>query len=166
MTRVTFALDEATVALIKQTAARLRKTQSHIVREAVADYAARADRLRESERLQQRIGILERLKKTAPTHHAAAVTAELRSLRRRTPGRRTAASIRLIVHGMVPALVDALTGPRYNRPLAAYFLRIASHATGRGALTPVRGGGLRASSVNHQARSAPHPSPGGIASCI
>ena len=54
---------------------------------------------------------------------------------------------------------------KLGQRLAAYFLRIASHATGRGALTPVRGGGLRASSVNHQARSAPHPSPGGIASC-
>ena len=47
----------------------------------------------------------------------------------------------------------------------AYFLRISSHAAGRGTLTPVRGWGLRASAVNHQARSAPHPSPGGVGSC-
>ena len=48
---------------------------------------------------------------------------------------------------------------------AAYFLRISSHASGKGTLTPVRGGGLRASSVNHQVRSAPHPSPDGRGSC-
>jgi len=45
MARVTFSLDDATVARIRQTAARLRKPQSLVVREAVADYAARADRL-------------------------------------------------------------------------------------------------------------------------
>ena len=55
MTRVTFSLDEATVAQIRQTAARLRKAQSHIVRDAVADYAARSDRLSERERLQLKL---------------------------------------------------------------------------------------------------------------
>ena len=45
MIRVTFSLDEATVAEIRRTAARLKRPQSQVVREAVAEYAARADRL-------------------------------------------------------------------------------------------------------------------------
>ena len=36
MVRVTFSLDDATVAQIRLTAARLRKAQSHVVRDAVA----------------------------------------------------------------------------------------------------------------------------------
>jgi predicted transcriptional regulator len=37
MARVTYSLDEATVARIRQTAERLGKPQSHVVREAVAE---------------------------------------------------------------------------------------------------------------------------------
>lgn len=89
MVRVTFSLDDATVAQIRQTAARLRKAQSHVVRDAVADYAARSDRLSERERLHL-VGVLERLRDARPTRPAAAVDAELRSLRaaRRAGGRR------------------------------------------------------------------------------
>jgi predicted transcriptional regulator len=89
MARVTFSLDEATVAQIRQTAARLRKPQSHVVREAVADYAARADRLSERERLHA-MGVLERLREAAVTRPAADVDEELRSIRtaRSTGGRR------------------------------------------------------------------------------
>ena len=50
MARVTFSLDDATVAQIRQTAARLQRPQSHVVRDAVADYAARTDRLSEPPR--------------------------------------------------------------------------------------------------------------------
>jgi predicted transcriptional regulator len=89
MVRVTFSLDDATVAQIRQTAARLRKAQSHVVRDAVADYAARSDRLSERERLHA-MGVLERLRDAKPTRPAADVDAELRSLRasRRAGGRR------------------------------------------------------------------------------
>ena len=89
MARVTFSLDEATVAQIRQTAARLRKPQSHVVRDAVADYATRTDRLSERERLQL-MGVLERLRDARPTRAAAGVDAELRSIRsgRRAGGRR------------------------------------------------------------------------------
>ena len=80
MARVTFSLNDATVAQIRQTANRLRKPQSHVVRDAVADYAARTDRLSERERLRD----------ARPTRPAAGVDAELRSLRaaRRAGGRR------------------------------------------------------------------------------
>ncbi len=86
MARATFSLDEATIAEIRRTAARLRKPQSHVVREAVADYAARTDRLSERER-GHLMGVLEGLRATRP---ATAVDAELKALRtaRRAGGRR------------------------------------------------------------------------------
>lgn len=89
MARVTFSLDDATVAQIRQTAARLRKPQSHVVRDAVADYAARADRLSERERLHA-LAVLDRLREAKSTRPAAAVDSELRSIRaaRRAGGRR------------------------------------------------------------------------------
>lgn len=92
MARATFSLDEATIAEIRRTAARLRKPQSHVVREAVADYAARTDRLSERER-GHLMGVLEGLRvtrPTRPTRPAATVDAELKTLRtaRRTGGRR------------------------------------------------------------------------------
>ena len=89
MARVTFSLDDATVARIRQTAARLRKPQSQVVREAVTDYAARADRLSESERVHA-LSVLERLREAKPTRPAGEVDRELRSIRsvRRTGGRR------------------------------------------------------------------------------
>jgi Arc/MetJ-type ribon-helix-helix transcriptional regulator len=92
MARVTFSLGDATIAQIRQTAARLHMPQSHVVREAVADYAARTDRLSERER-QQRLGVLERLRKATPTRSTAAVDAELKAIRasRRAGGRRHAA---------------------------------------------------------------------------
>ena len=89
MVRVTFSLDEATVAQIRQTAARLGKPQSHVVREAVADYAARAGRLSDRERLHA-LSVLERLREAKPTRPLADVDRELRSLcaTRRAGGRR------------------------------------------------------------------------------
>jgi hypothetical protein len=89
MARVTFSLDDATVAQIRQTAARLRRPQSHVVRDAIADFVARTDRLSERER-QHLMGVLERLRAAKPTRRAAAVDEELRSVRaaRRAGGRR------------------------------------------------------------------------------
>jgi len=89
MVRVTYSLDAATVERIRRTAARLRKAQSLVVREAVAEYAARADRLSERER-QHLLGVLSRLRSAAPTRPASAVDAELGTIRsaRRRGGRR------------------------------------------------------------------------------
>lgn len=89
MARITFSLDDATVAEIRRTAARLRTPQSHVVRDAVADYAARTDRLSERER-QQMLGVLERLRDAQPTRPAQKVDAELKAVRaaRRAGGRR------------------------------------------------------------------------------
>jgi hypothetical protein len=89
MARATFSLDEATIAEIRRTAARLRKPQSHVVRDAVADYAARADRLSERER-SHLMDVLDRLRTTRASRSAADVDKELADLRaaRRGGGRK------------------------------------------------------------------------------
>lgn len=91
MARATFSLDEATIAEIKRTAERLKKPQSHVIREAVADYAARTDRLSERER-RQVLAVLESLRVAKPTRSEAAVDRELAEIRaaRRGGGRRHA----------------------------------------------------------------------------
>jgi ribbon-helix-helix CopG family protein len=89
MVRVTYSLDDATVAEIRRIAARLRRPQSQIVREAIAEYGARADQLSAGERVRL-LGVLSRLREAPPTRPASAVDAELRALRttRRRGGRR------------------------------------------------------------------------------
>jgi predicted transcriptional regulator len=89
MVRVTFSLDEDTVARIRRTAARLRKPQSHVVRDAVAEYASRSDRLSDDER-RQALAVLERLRGARPARPAIDVDRELQALRaaRRAGGRR------------------------------------------------------------------------------
>ena len=90
MVKVTFTLDEATVAALRQSAARVAKPQSLVVREAIADYAARAGRLSERERLEW-LHTFDRLMPASPRRSARHVDAELRAIRaaRRTSGRRS-----------------------------------------------------------------------------
>ena len=90
MVKVTFTLDDATVAEIRRTAARLGRPQSQIVREAVAEFAARADRVSEVERL-RRLEVLEQLRASRASGSASAVDRELAAVRasRRQGGRRT-----------------------------------------------------------------------------
>lgn len=89
MVKVTFTLDDATVEELRRTAARLHKPQSQVVREAVAEYSARTDKLSERERLRM-LAVLERAKRAKPTRTQAEVDAEIASIRtaRRTGGRR------------------------------------------------------------------------------
>jgi hypothetical protein len=91
MVKVTFSLDDETMDRIRRTAARLGKPQSHVVREAVADYAMRADRLSERERLHL-LGVLADLKRVPPSRTPRAVNEEIRAGRRarRQGGRRSA----------------------------------------------------------------------------
>jgi predicted transcriptional regulator len=49
MTRVTFSLDAEAVVRLRRTAARLSKSQSEVVCEALRDYAERVGPLSESE---------------------------------------------------------------------------------------------------------------------
>lgn len=80
MVKVTYSLDEATVRRIRRAADRLGKPQSHVVREAMADYAARTDRLSETERLRM-LEALERLRAEPVTRSPSSVDAELREIR-------------------------------------------------------------------------------------
>lgn len=89
MVKVTFTLDDQTVARLRQAAARLSKPQSQVVREAVRDYADRAGRLSEHERLRM-LAALDAIVTRRPTRPAAEVDRELREVRaaRRGGGRR------------------------------------------------------------------------------
>ena len=50
MVKVTFTLDDETIAKLRRTAERHKKPQSWVVREAVADYAAKSDMLTPDEK--------------------------------------------------------------------------------------------------------------------
>ncbi|PYR14248.1 MAG: hypothetical protein DMF94_34600 [Acidobacteria bacterium] len=89
MVKVTFTLDDQTVARLRQAAERLNKPQSQVVREAVRDYADRVGRLSEHERLRM-LSALDAIVKRKPTRSTADVDRELREIRvaRRSGGRR------------------------------------------------------------------------------
>jgi metal-responsive CopG/Arc/MetJ family transcriptional regulator len=79
--KVTFTLDESTVAKLNQTAERLSKPKSEVVREAIQDFHARSDRLSEAER-QRMVGVMKRILARAPDRTQADVDRELREIRR------------------------------------------------------------------------------------
>jgi predicted transcriptional regulator len=89
MVKVTFSVDEETARTLKTTAERLRKPQSMIVREAVAEYAARAGQLTEAER-RRMLRVVDQIMAKPPTRPQAAVEREIRQIRRarRAGGRR------------------------------------------------------------------------------
>ena len=81
MIKVTFTLDKATVARLDQTAERLSKPKSEVVREAIADYHAKSDRLSEAERARL-LRIVDELTAQPSTRGQAAVNREIREVRR------------------------------------------------------------------------------------
>jgi Ribbon-helix-helix protein, copG family len=89
MVKVTFTLDDETVATLRRTAARLDKPQSQVVREAVRDYADRVGRLSERERVRM-LAALDAIVRRRPTRTPGEVDRELREIRaaRRSGGRR------------------------------------------------------------------------------
>jgi predicted transcriptional regulator len=89
MVKVTFTLDDRTVARLRQAAARANKPQSQVVREAVNDYADRVGRLSEAERVRT-LATLDAIVRKKATRSPADVDRELRSIRtaRRGGGRR------------------------------------------------------------------------------
>jgi predicted transcriptional regulator len=91
MVKMTFTLDDETVATLRQASERLAKPQSVIVREAIREYGARAGMLSEEERRRMLRSIDAVLAQPA-TRPAAAVERELRDVRaaRRRGGRRSA----------------------------------------------------------------------------
>ena len=80
MVKVTYSLDEPTVHRIRTVSGRLGIPQSQFVREAVADYAARKDRLSEAERLRM-LEVLDRLNTAPPRRSREEVDSELREIR-------------------------------------------------------------------------------------
>ena len=89
MVKVTFTLDDETVRSLRQTSERLAKPQSQVVREAVMDYAMRAGRLSEVERVRM-LKTFDRVMSGGSTRSTSDVDRELRSIRaaRRAGGRR------------------------------------------------------------------------------
>ena len=80
MVKVTYSLDDTTVRRIRRAAERLGKPQSQVVREAVAEYHARTDRLSEAERLRM-LEVLDRWRREQVPRSRESVEAELREIR-------------------------------------------------------------------------------------
>ena len=89
MVKVTFTLDEGTIARLRRAAARLGRPQSQVVREAIHDYADRIGRLSEHERLEM-LRVFDEVVRRIPTRPTREVDHELKGLRaaRRQGGRR------------------------------------------------------------------------------
>jgi hypothetical protein len=87
-TKVTFTLDEGTVQRIADSAERLGKPRSQIVREAVADFHDRIGRLSEGER-KRLLRTFDALVPLIPSRPKHQVDRELREIRqaRRSGGR-------------------------------------------------------------------------------
>lgn len=81
MPKLTFSLDDETVERLRRTSQKTRKPQSLIIREAVADYAAREDRLSDADR-ERLLDVLRRIRKRPATRPQDDVDRELRDLRR------------------------------------------------------------------------------------
>ena len=85
MVKVTFSLDEETISRLEQTAERLQRAKSQVVREAIHDYAARAGRLGEAERLRL-LKALDEMLPRIPRRPARQVDRELTLLREARAG--------------------------------------------------------------------------------
>ena len=80
MVKVTFTLDDETVARLRRCATRLAKPQSQVVREAIKEYDARGDKLSPEER-QRLLEAFDRLVPKIPRRPQSEVDAELREIR-------------------------------------------------------------------------------------
>lgn len=89
MAKVTFTLDEDTLARLRDAAERVAKPKSQVVREAIRDFSERAGRLSERER-RRLLEAFDRLVPAIPPRPLADVERELAELRRarRSGGRR------------------------------------------------------------------------------
>jgi hypothetical protein len=92
MVKMTFTLDDDTAAALRRSAERTAKPQSAVVREAIAEYAARIGRLAESER-RAMLKAFDELVPRIPKRPARTADTELRAIRlaRRGGGRRSGA---------------------------------------------------------------------------
>ena len=92
-TKVTFTLDEDTIARLGAAAERLAKPKSEVVRQAIRDFSERAGRLSERER-RHLLEAFDRLVPAIPARPLRDVERELAELRRarRAGGRRSGRS--------------------------------------------------------------------------
>lgn len=81
MVKVTFTLDEETVRTLRKVAERTRKPQSLVVREAVAHYAARDEKMTPQER-ERWLRTFDELLAKIPPRPREEVERELREIRR------------------------------------------------------------------------------------
>ena len=89
-TKVTFTLDEKTVARLNRAAGYLRIPKSQVVREAIGEYSANLGRLSEEER-DRMLRVFDETVANIPTRPRKDVEEELRAIRdaRRGGGRQT-----------------------------------------------------------------------------
>jgi len=80
MAKLTFSLDDDTVRTLRRVAEQKRKPQSLVIREAIVEYAAREDKLPDTERT-RRLEVLRELKSQPPTRSPKEVDREITSLR-------------------------------------------------------------------------------------
>jgi hypothetical protein len=90
MVKMTFTFDEQTVDSLRRVSARLKKSNSLVVREAIQDYASRADRLSDEEQ-RRLLKTLDQMAARPADRSANAVDAEIREVRaaRKAGGRGT-----------------------------------------------------------------------------
>ncbi|MPZ18700.1 MAG: hypothetical protein GEV06_12410 [Luteitalea sp.] len=81
MVKATFTLDDETMQTIRAIAERKKKAQSLVVREAIAVYASREEKLSDEERA-RKLRVIDNLMSRAPTRPQAEVDEELREIRR------------------------------------------------------------------------------------
>ena len=82
---MTFTLDDETARRIERTAIRLGVPKSRVVREAVKEYAVRADRLSEEERVRL-LAILDEMLAQPPTRPQEEVDREIEEIRQARRG--------------------------------------------------------------------------------
>ncbi len=90
MVKVTFTLDGATVTRLRQSAARLARPQSAVVRDAIRDYADRLGRLNDDER-REMLDAFDALVPKIPKRPLAETERQIQEIRRarRRGGRRS-----------------------------------------------------------------------------
>ncbi len=81
MAKLTFSLDAPTVRALETTAERLGKPKSLVVREAIAEYAARAGQLTELER-RRLLKAFDALVPAIPASARRSAASEIRKIRR------------------------------------------------------------------------------------
>lgn len=79
--KVTFTLDQQTIARLKDAAERLGKPKAAVVREAIHDFHERIGKLSERERLRM-LQILDEMLPRIPSRPVEEVEKELREIRR------------------------------------------------------------------------------------